>query len=222
MAADHGNGAGQQGIGSFNAKDLGEGDADAVLADGNDPGYQPVDDQQTAAFFQQGDAGTQAHGGEEGQHEGVLEVGVEFEPVGACLVTDEGDEHKEESPYHRGGDAVLPEGRAFPFDPVPQQQHHSGQCGGKDRISLESQDIFQHNDGHGTSLPFWIKMQESYRYPYCTKKRMFLKQVKVFCGINKRKCNESNKKQEKKLKRGIIYLNIPTLEITYRNYCLIH
>ena len=29
-------------------------------------------------------------------------------------------------------------------------------------------------------------------------------------------------KQEKKLKRGIICLNIPTLEITYRNYCLIH
>lgn len=154
VAPDHGNGAGQESIGGFNAEDLGKGDADYILTDGDDAGYQPVDDQQGSAFFQQGDAGAQAYGGEEGQHKGILEIGVEFESVGSGLVADEGDEHEQESSHYRSRDAVFPEGGTLPLHPVSQKQHNGCQGGGKNGIRFESQDIFQHNDGHGTSLPF--------------------------------------------------------------------
>ncbi len=78
VSADHGDGAGQQGVGGLKADNLAYGDADHVLKDGDDTGHQPVDHQQHAAPLQQGEAGAETHSSEEGQHEGALEIRVKL------------------------------------------------------------------------------------------------------------------------------------------------
>ena len=107
VSADHGDGAGQQGIGGGQAHRSAHGDADDVLEDGDDAGGEPIDNQQHAALFQQGEAGAQAHGGEEGQHKGILEGVGEVEGEGVGGISGPGDEHEQEAAHHGGGDAVF-------------------------------------------------------------------------------------------------------------------
>ena len=151
MAADHGDGGSQQGIGRLQADELADTDADAVLEDGNDTCDQPVDDEQQAALLQQLEAGAQTDGGEECQHEGTLEVGVEVERKGVGHMTDEGDEHEQEAAHNRCGNAVLVQNLDLALDEEADQQQNGSHGGSHDRISVEIQHAFEHFNRHVSS-----------------------------------------------------------------------
>ena len=122
MAADHGDGGGEQGVGSVQAHRGAYGDADDVLEDGDDAGAQPVDNQHDAAFFQQGEAGTQTYGGKERQHKDILEGVCEVKGKGIAGMSGKGDEHEQEAAHHRGRDAVLGQEADLVFDEIADQQ----------------------------------------------------------------------------------------------------
>ena len=72
-------------------------------------------------FFEEGEACSEAYGRKEGQHKGILIVGIKLEGKGFRLMANKGDEHKEETADNRSRDAVAPEGRALVLDPVPMR-----------------------------------------------------------------------------------------------------
>ena len=107
MATDHGDGAGQQGIRGGQANGGAHGDADDVLENGDDTGGEPIDDQQYAALLQQGEAGTQADRGKEGQHKGVLEGVGEVKGKSVGGISGPGDEHEQKAANYGSGDTVF-------------------------------------------------------------------------------------------------------------------
>ena len=142
MAADHGDGGRQQGVGGLQTYRGAHCDADDVLEDGDHTGAQPVDDQQDAALLQQGEAGAQTHGGEEGQHEGVLEGVGEVEGKSTGGVAGEGDEHKDEAANDGSRDTVLGQEVDLVFDRVTDQQKNGSHCQGHDCVGVDVEDVF--------------------------------------------------------------------------------
>ena len=142
VSADHGDGAGQQGVGGLKADNLADCDADHVLKDGDDTGHQPVDHQQHAAPLQQGEAGAETHGGEEGQHEGALEIRVKLEGEAVGHVSDEGDNHEQEAAHHRCGNAVLLKERNLLLDPVSDQKKNGSKRQSKNGVTGNGHDTF--------------------------------------------------------------------------------
>ena len=141
MAADHGDGAAQQGVGSGHVHNGAHADGQSVLDNGDDTGHQPVDHQHHAALLQQLNAGAQTHGGEEGQHEGGLEGVGEVKGKAAGLMAGKGNEHEQETADHGGGDAVLAEERDLVADKIAEQQQHGGHSQSHDRVSFDMQHI---------------------------------------------------------------------------------
>lgn len=83
-------------------------------------------------FFQQREAGAQAHGGEEGQHKGVLEGVGKVKGKASGHMARKGDEHKQESADDRSRNTILGQEMDFLFDKIADQQkdrcHSQGQC----------------------------------------------------------------------------------------------
>ena len=142
VSADHGDGAGQQGVGRFQAHSLADADADHVLEDRDHARAQPVDDQQRAALRQKREACAEAHAGEEGQHERALEIGVELESKGIRGVADKGDEHEDKAAHHRSRDAVLVQEFRLAFDKIADQQQDRCHGCGHDGCAVDIQNAF--------------------------------------------------------------------------------
>mgnify|MGYP000266931022 FL=1 len=113
--------------------------SDGILADGNGACREPVDDEQGPAFFEEGEACSEAYGRKEGQHKGILIVGIKLEGKGFRLMANKGDEHKEETADNRSRDAVAPEGRALVLDPVSDEEHDGRKGCRADRIGFDEE-----------------------------------------------------------------------------------
>lgn len=90
-------------------------------------------------FFEEGEACSEAYGRKEGQHKGILIVGIKLEGKGFRLMANKGDEHKEETADNRSRDAVAPEGRALVLDPVSDEEHDGRKGCRADRIGFDEE-----------------------------------------------------------------------------------
>ena len=109
VAADHGDGAGEQCVGIFKAGNSGKPDADEVLDDGHRSGDQPVDHQQHAAFLQQLHRRAETDCREERDHERILQAGVEVEAERSGLMSGEGPHYDGYICCKPGGNGVIPD-----------------------------------------------------------------------------------------------------------------
>ena len=94
------------------------------------------------------EAGTQTDGGEEGQHEGVLEISIEVKCKGAGHMTDEGNEHEQEAADNRCGNAVLVQDLDLALQEEANQQQNSCHGNSHDGVSVKIQYAFEHFNFH--------------------------------------------------------------------------
>ena len=154
MAAHHGDGAGKQSIRCIQPHQLAHTDADDILHDRDHTGNGPVNEQQQAAFFQQADAGAQTNRGKEGQHKGRLIQTVKRKCKAAGHMTDKGDEHKQESAYHRRGNAILFQKFHFALDKETNEQQHGSHGDRHNAVGLYGEQRVDNFKCHAGSLLF--------------------------------------------------------------------
>ena len=131
VAAHQGHRAGDDAVGCVQAHQAAHAHADPRLEDGDDHVDQPVDDKQLAAGDQHPQGGAQTHGGEEGQHEHILQGDVKLELHDPGQGEDQVEYHEQGAADHRGGDAEAGEDR-YPVPDGAADQQQNGRQGQRD------------------------------------------------------------------------------------------